>query len=183
MEDGRLLVRETHPTRGRDLLIYGFQGDSVVETPYLRADWEELAASISPDGNWVAYSSNESGREEVYVRAFPQASEKIRISLEGGTEPRWSPDGRTIYYRQEAALMLADLGPGPGIEVQNRAMLFSGSDQVRYSFFAQYDVHPDGDRFLVLRGTNSAEVVQEEMVVVVNWFREFEERMGGTGGG
>ncbi len=94
LDDGRFLVADYHPTRGGDLLIYRFEGDSVVVTPYLTADWNEQAASISPNGNWVAYLSDESGRNEVYVRAFPQASEKIPISLEGGTDARWSPDGR-----------------------------------------------------------------------------------------
>jgi len=187
LADGRLLVRET-PTGRRpdfDLVIYRFEGDSVVETPYLTADWLERAASISPDGNWVAYSSDESGRDEVYARAFSRLADKIPISESGGTEPRWSPDGRTLYYREGAALMGVDLGPGPGIQVRSKTTLFQGSNHFRFPMFAQYDVHPDGNRFLVLRnrgGSGQAEP-QEEMVVVVNWFRELEERVRNAGGG
>jgi Tol biopolymer transport system component len=185
LADGRLLVRETHPGRGADLLIYRLEGDSVVETPYLTADWGERAASISPDGNWVAYSSNESGREEVYVRTFPQPSDKIPISESGGTEPRWSPNGRILYYREGTALVAADLGPGPGIQVRGKTTLFQGSDHFLWPQYAQYDVHPDGNRFLVVRNreTSGGEEVPEEMVVVVNWFRELEERMRSAGGG
>ena len=186
LADGRLLIRETHPDRGRDLLIYSFEGDSVVETPYLTADWDERAPSISPDGTWVAYSSNESGREEVYVRAFPEASEKILISRDGGVEPRWSPDGRTLYYREGTALVAADLGPGLGIAVRDWATLFPEGNHYLYSYFAQFDVHPVGDRFLVvrMRGTQEeGQAEQEEMVVVVNWFQEMEERMRSAGGG
>jgi hypothetical protein len=156
----------------------------VVETPYLTADWRERAASISPDGDWVAYSSNESGREEVYVRAFPQPSDKIPISESGGTEPRWSPNGRTLYYREGTALVAADLGPGPGIQVRGRTTLFQGTNHRLYPLFAQYDVHRDGNHFLVVRrrGASGEEEVQDEMVVVVNWFRELEERMRSAGG-
>jgi len=183
LEDGRLLVRENHPTRGRDLIIYRFEGDSVVETPYLTADWEERAPAISPDGNWVAYSSNESGQSEVYVRAFPQASEKVTVSASGGVEPRWSPNGRSLYYREGASLVLADLGPGPGIDVQNRTTVFTGEGHYRYSYFAQFDVHPHGDRFLVLRQSGDQTDSQEVMVVVVNWFQEMEDRMRSAGAG
>ena len=84
----------------------------------------------------------------------------------------------------EEAPTAAVLGPGPGIQVRNRTTLFQGSNHYRDPFFAQYDVHPDGNRFLVVRsrGTSQEEEVQEEMVVVVNWFRELEERMRSAGG-
>ena len=155
-----------------------------METPFLTADWLERAASISPDGNWVVYASDESGREEVYVRSFSQASDKIPISESGGTEPRWSPDGRTLYYREGAALVAVDLEPGPGIQVREKTTLFHGSNHYRYVMFAQYDIHPDGNRFLVLRnrGGSGQGKSQEEMVVVVNWLRELEERMRSAGG-
>ena len=107
----------------------------------------------------------------------------VQISPDGGTEPRWSPDGRTLYYREGTSLVAAELGPGPGIGVQNRTTLFPGDDHYLSPGSAQYDVHPDGDHFLVVRVLEAQEAAPEEMVVVVNWFREMEERMRRAGGG
>lgn len=183
LSDGRLLVREVHPERGGDLLIYRFESDSLLVGPYLNADWDESTASISPDTGWVAYCSNESGRMEVYVRTLPDPSAKIQISQNGGTEPRWSPDGRTLYYREGSSLMAADLGSGPGIEVRGRNLVFAGEDHYTRPVFSQYDVHPDGTHFLVIRNRASAEEVAQELVIAVNWFREMEERLTLAGGG
>jgi serine/threonine-protein kinase len=183
LSDGRALVRETPLDRGRDLLIYRFNGDSVVETPYLTAEWQERGASISPDGDWVAYLSNESGQQEVYVRAFPQPSERIPISRDGGSDPRWSPDGRTLYYREGSALVAVDLGPGPDIEARGWNVLFPGVNQLRFANFAQYDVHPLEDRFLIVRDvvTETSEPEDFQIVLVVNWFQELVERMRSGG--
>jgi hypothetical protein len=179
LADGRLLVQGPHPTGGSDLFIYGFQDDSVEVEPYLTADWDESTPSISPDSSWVAYTSNESGQWEVYVRALPHPSGRIQISPDGGTEPRWSHDGRTLYYRQGASLVATELGPGPGIEVGATATLFSGENHFLLSRFAQYDVHPDGVHFLVIRTRGASEGTPEEMMVVVNWFQELEEQLSG----
>jgi serine/threonine protein kinase/Tol biopolymer transport system component len=96
--DGRFfLYSHQRPRTGADLLVLSSEPDATPEA-YLATEFAESGARFSPDGHWVAYVSNEDGASAVYVRAFPQADRKVRISTEGGQAPRWSRDGRTLYY-------------------------------------------------------------------------------------
>ena len=92
---------------GSDNDLYTLDVATSTVEPYLQGVWAELAASLSPGGRWLAYASDESGEYEIYVRSFPEPGARFQVSAEGGYEPVWAPDGRTLYYRVDADLMAA----------------------------------------------------------------------------
>jgi Tol biopolymer transport system component len=96
--DGRFLAyRSASPATGFDIWILPLEGGEK-PFPYLQSKFDENNARFSPDGRWVAFDSNESGREEVYVVPFPQAGGKLRVSTDGGQMPRWSRDGKELFF-------------------------------------------------------------------------------------
>ena len=140
---------------------------SLVATPA-----QDGGARISPDGKWVVYYSDESGRREVYVTSFAGGGGRHQISNEGGAEPVWSRDGRTIYYRNAGRIHAATIVTQPAFVVTSRTALMT--DLFRQTGnIANFDVSPDGKTFLVLtRGDG-----RERVVVVTNWRQELIERM------
>ncbi len=122
----------------------------------------EMFGRFSPDGRWIAYTSDESGRREVYIRSFPDAVSRIQVSAAGGSRPVWSPDGSRLYYMEERRLMSATLGRAPTIRVASRAVLFEG----RYE--TDFDVSPDGTRFLMIESETSG----LNLVVIPDWRTE-----------
>ncbi|HSU97125.1 MAG TPA: protein kinase, partial [Gemmatimonadaceae bacterium] len=123
-----------------------------------------LGPRISPDGHWIAYWSNQSGRDEVYVRAFPEKGGVVQISSGGGTEPVWSHDGHELFYRQDDRLIAASLATRPGLIVTGRHLLFAQRFETDGGH-AYYDVSPDGKSFIFLKDTEA----QAQLVVVLNW--------------
>ena len=114
----------------------------------------------------MAYVSNESGRDEVYVRRFPTPGDAVQISAGGGREPRWAPSGRMLFYRNRQGLVAADVSASHSFRVKRRSVLFDDKPYLSFHVGAAYDVHPDGRRFLMVRlGSASPQVV-----VVLNWF-------------
>ncbi len=120
-----------------------------VDSPHLE---REIAASprsaevngrFSPDGKWIAYQSDESGRHEVYLRSYPENSSKLQISVDGGIKPIWSPDGTRIFFLKDRTMMAATVATNP-MRVVSRQALFETTD----SFSQEYDVSHDGKRFL-----------------------------------
>lgn len=96
--DGRTFLYHLNSS-GTSNDIYAVRIDSAISRPYLQTAADEHSPAVSPDGRWIAYTSNESAREEVYVRSFPSPGEKWQVSIDGRTEPKWSPDGRELFYR------------------------------------------------------------------------------------
>ena len=126
------------------------------------------AGRFSPDTRWVAYESNESGQTEIYIRSFPDAREKIRISTSGGTYPEWGPDGRELYYRsRDGKLMSVSLKPaGATLEAAPPRELFTFDPSTGlFAAGASYEVTPDGQRFL----TKEIAASPEPLYVIVNW--------------
>ena len=125
--------------------------------PFLQSNFNEDHAQFSPDGRWLAYTSNESGRYEVYVQSFPQAGGKWQVSTGGGIAPRWRRDGRELYYiAPDAKLMAVSIRGGSTLEaglLSAAAALFqtniSGAGDYVASDKQQYDVAGDGQRFLI----------------------------------
>ena len=123
-----------------------------------------LGPRVSPDGHWIAYWSNESGRDEVYIRPFPRNGGVVQVSSGGGTEPVWSRDGHELFYRQDDRLIAATLAPGAHLSVSGRHLLFADRF-VTDGGHAYYDVSPDGRSFIFLKDTQST----AQLVVVLNW--------------
>ena len=119
----------------------------------MQGPYYQLHARISPDNRWLAYLSDESGRWEVYVTGLPGAHGKWQISSDGGTQPVWSRDGRTLFYRGSQSLMRVDVEPaGPVPTSRPPVRLFEDTYVQVHPAFSDYDVSPDGSRFLMIRG-------------------------------
>ncbi|MDH5195993.1 MAG: hypothetical protein OEY20_01935, partial [Gemmatimonadota bacterium] len=144
-------------------------------TPLVATPAAELVPAVSPDRRWLAYVSDESGTNEVYVRPFPNATAGVfRVSTNGGTEPVWAHSGRELFYRNgDGDLVSAAVATTPSFSVRRQQVLFSA---VRYSanvFAPNYDVSRDDQRFLmILRDEPDVAI---ETVVVLNWFGELHE--------
>ncbi len=126
--------------------------------------------ALSHDARFLAYESNESGRYEVHVQPFPEGGSTTRISTNGGVQPRWSCDGKEIFYVEGDTLMAVPVNLSSSFSAGEPQRLFEGAFRGRGQ---QYDVAPDGQRFVV---SELLEGVPESTVhVVLNWFEEFRE--------
>ncbi len=139
---------------------------------FLQATAYEGAPQFSPDGRWMAYVSNESGRFEVYVQPYPGPGGKYQISTDGGSEPVWNRNGRELFYRNGDKMMAVEIATEPSFSAGNPKMLFEGS-YVRTSLtFPDFDVSPDGQRFLMLKPITQQQAAPTQIDVVLNWPEE-----------
>ena len=149
-------------------------GGDTVNIPLVATAANEYAPRFSPDGHWLAYTSDESGRPEVYVRPFPGNGPRVQISTDGGNQAVWSGDSRRIFYRNGSAFMAADVAAsGNTLSVAARRKLFEGSyyGADPNALSATYDVSPDGHNFLVGRTIGES---SDEIIVWTGWLRELE---------
>ena len=151
----------------RHLLVMENGVDSVPRT-LLRSNYDTFAMTLSPNGRWLAYVSDESGNNEVYVRPFPNVdSAKFAISAGGGVEPLWRRDGAELFFRNQRGDMYAvAVGGGPEFESSAPRLLFSRPGLTLQEFHRSYDVRPDGKRFLMLRA-GAADAGR--LNVIFNW--------------
>ena len=168
--DGRLALTETHPETGWDIWVLETDGDP---TPLVVTPANENAATFSPNGEWVAYQSDESGRAEIYVQSFPGPGTRVLVSTDGGKEPLWAPDGRELFYRQGTALMAVVVDEGSSFQARVPELLFDGPFQTDGAGHTSYDVSPDGPRFLMIRTENTGRV---QLRVVLNLAGELAAR-------
>jgi len=143
--------------------------------PFLNTrSWEDNPR-FSPDGQWIAYASSESGKYEVYIQQYPEGGRKIRVSSEGGASPVWVPDGSELFYSDGTEMMVVAITHDPNFSVGKPQPLF---DVTTYSvignFGPGFDVTPDGQSFVMVKKSERPEV---ELVVVQNWFEELEQFM------
>ncbi len=174
--DGRWLLLRTDdqaPGKG-DILAVRPGLDSVARPIVAASQVSEYAPSLSPDGKWLAYVSDESGRFEVRVTSFPDARERWQVSLAGGSEPVWTAGGRElIYVADDGFLTAATVATGAEFRVTERRRLFAMTPFATYRIFGRnYDVSPDGQRFVMLRYDAEKAV---SLVVVQNWAASLRE--------
>jgi len=182
--DGQLLAFiEVTPTTGIDIWVLrmsdpsGGSGQVRKAQPFLQTPFNETAPRFSPDGRWLAYMSDESGRYEIYVQPYPGPGGKWQISTDGGTEPVWNPNGRELFYRSGAKMMTVDISTQPGFAAGRPRMLFEGRYEPSPLTFPNYDVSPDGQRFLMVKPSESAGAAPTQINVVLNWFEELKQKV------
>jgi serine/threonine-protein kinase len=125
----------------QDIWVIPLTGDRTPRA-FISTPFDEWEARVSPDGRWLAYQSNESGRPEVYVVRFPEGTDRMTISTAGGWVPKWSPDGRTLYYRELDAMMSVTVTPDGRFSTPTRLFPVKGLRQGPYG--QSYEVAPDG---------------------------------------
>ena len=173
--DGQILAfHEANPDTGNDLWVLRL-GDRKAQ-PFLRTRFSEATPRFSPDGRWLAYVSDESGRNEIYVQPYPGPGGKWQISTEGGTEPVWNRNGRELFYRSGSKMMAVDVTTQPSFAAGNPRMLFQGDYVPAANPVTNYDVSPDGQRFLMLKPVEQA-AAPTQIVVVQNWFEELKQKV------
>ena len=165
--DGRfLLFTKTAGANSRD--IYALPLTEKAEpVPVLTSPFDEASLRFSPDGHWIAYASNESGRPQIYVRSFPGSERKVQVSTAGGTQPRWRRDGKELYYLSGDGTMMAvpikaltPFEPGTPVSLFPTQLLSS-------TFHADYVVNADGSRFLLNQPVTATS--QVPITIVQNW--------------
>jgi eukaryotic-like serine/threonine-protein kinase len=141
--------------------------------PFLGTPFNEGGTRFSPDGRWLAYVSNESGRPEIYVQPYPGPGGKWQVSTEGGTEPAWNRTGRELFYRSGNKMMTVETTTQPSFTVGKPRMLFEGEylAAVFPQLGSDYDVSADGQRFLMVKEIERAESTAQ-ITVVLNWLDE-----------
>jgi Tol biopolymer transport system component len=169
--DGRfILYRFT--AASRDLWALPLEVDGK-PFPFVATRFAEREGQFAPDGNFVAYQSNETGRFEIYLQPFPGPGEKSLVSTGGGEHPRWRPDGRELFYiAPDGSLMAVTVTAGKELKLGSPSKLFS-TRIVREKtpgatvYNQQYDVSPDGERFLI--NVTTEEAVTSPITIVLNW--------------
>ncbi|MBN1833205.1 MAG: serine/threonine-protein kinase [Deltaproteobacteria bacterium] len=191
-EGNTLLISQwgDNPMENQDIVMLSMNDDNGLK-PLLNESFMEIQPQLSPDGKWLAYSSNESGQMEVYVRPFPEVnSGRWQVSTNGGDSPLWSPDGREIFYLigNTEGVMAVEVETEPAFKPGKPRLFFKGS----YVGAAPgdgvpWDIHPDGKRFFMMKepGTTGDESVTGESAtagprkinIVLNWDVELKQRV------
>jgi eukaryotic-like serine/threonine-protein kinase len=174
--DGQLLAFiEVNPSTQRDIWILRMSDRKA--QPFLKTRFDESVPRFSPDGRWLAYVSNESGHYEIYVQPYPGPGGKWQISTEGGTEPVWNHSGRELFFRSGDKMMVVDIATQPSFAAGKPRMLFQGPYERSPATSPNYDVSPDGQRFLMLKPADTGESAPTQINVVLNWFEELKRRV------
>jgi eukaryotic-like serine/threonine-protein kinase len=171
--DARYLVYQLD-TLGADIYYRAVTGDSTVRPIANNPAAIENMPRVSPDGRWIVFVTNESGRDEVVVQPFPGPGGRVQLSAGGGTEPLWSHDGRRIFYRGSGKLMAAAIRTTPSFSVIARDTVIADTYVFATNPHPNYDAFPDGAHFVFLEADHSS-----EMVVVANWRAVLRARMAG----
>lgn len=167
-EERLLAYREINPVTGADIWLLDL--DDGEPRPLVVTSGYDRFAQFSPDGNWVAYASDESGRDQVFICSLTDCT-GVRRTVGFGSEPHWSPDSRDLFFRHGNQVMAREITDASTMTLGNETrMLFE--DQFRYPTFdlASYDLHPDGDRFLMI-----SDPTNDEIRVILNWVEELKE--------
>jgi serine/threonine-protein kinase len=174
------------PASGSDIYVLPVDRD---RKPFavIRTKFSEGSPKFAPDGRWLAYSSNESGRSEVYVMAYPGPGPTTQVSNTGGTDPMWRRDGRELYYRNGNQMLAVDVTIGEAFTASKPQLLWDGrylagvgsSCGMAGPTSANYDVSADGQRFLMVEDT-SQDVECKLLRMVTNWSSTFRNPIAGA---
>jgi serine/threonine protein kinase len=162
LSDGTLVYAEIHPKTSRDLWILSPDGKT---TPLRVTPFNEAEARVSPSQRWLAYSSDESGRNEIYLQSYPDGANRSVVSSGGGSQPRWSPDGNELFYVTGDAVVGVAVHPDGSFGAPRR--LFDRSNFVLSYRYQSYQASPDGKRFLMIRRDEGS--VPRQLNVILNW--------------
>jgi dipeptidyl aminopeptidase/acylaminoacyl peptidase len=172
--DGKWLVMRTdEPEGGGNIYARQVGGDTAL-VPIVTGKDLSVQIALSPDGRWLAYTGNESGRPEVYVTSFPDLKVKRLISRDGGTEPRWANSGRELFFKSGGQFVVVDVTPGPSFASSIPRPLFPVAGFRSARNRPQYDISPDDRRFLMIHELGGD--TPSEVVYVENWFQELEAK-------
>jgi dipeptidyl aminopeptidase/acylaminoacyl peptidase len=175
--DGSALLATNQPLgAGGDLMLVPMAGGEHTPQPWIQTKYDEGGGQFSPDGKWVAYESNESGRYEVYVVAHPSRTGRIQVSTRGGAEPRWRADGKELFFfGDDNRLMAAQItSDGNRFDVGKVEPLFQSREVWVRGSGLRYDVSRDGLKFLIFSpapGESPATIS-----VMLNWPEELKGR-------
>ncbi|HJR34483.1 MAG TPA: protein kinase [Gemmatimonadales bacterium] len=151
-------------------------GSTAAPTPWASGRGDDYSVRISPDGHWAALVNDESGRDEAYVRSYPDPAAKVQVSVGGAQALAWSADGTRLYYASSAGIVSARLALGATVQVLSRDTVFRSRGNLTFlSTFSEsnFDLSLDGSRVLYLAPVSSS----YELIVVPNWLREFREKL------
>jgi Tol biopolymer transport system component len=178
--DGEWMIVSVDGPPGTDDIVAIRIGQDSVPLPVIAEAFDEFEPALSPNGRWLAYVSNESGRNEVYVRTFPETADgKWQVSTDGAVEPAWGSDGTMLYFRSldGQSILGADLSNGPSSATSRVLVRMPAkNDYEQNTRNRLYDVAPDG-RFVVIQRFGTPDV-SGDLVVVQNWFAEIKAKVG-----
>ena len=179
--DGTLLIyQEQDPMTAYDIGVLPMEKGGQPRK-LLNTRFNEFQPRLSPDGRWLAYVSDESGQDEVYVRPFPAMDVKWQVSNGGGLEPAWTRDGRELFYRTTRSpslgttLMAVAISTTKGFQAEAPKRLFEGPYDMVPVYGQEYDVSPDGKRFAMIKFEPPQS--PSHLEVVLNWFEELKRRV------
>jgi Tol biopolymer transport system component len=170
--DGQLLVFGMGPiiTASEGIWLLPLEEDRE-PTLFLKTPFNVYASRLSPDGHWIAYASNESGRSEIYVQPFPGLGGKWQISTDGGGHAVWARNGRELFYRNGDKMMVVEVTTQPNFAPGSPKALFEGQFFTAGEGNTNYDVDPNGQRFVMIK--DSAEPQEAGQInVIQNWTEE-----------
>ncbi len=178
-----LRVGGNGPTKLRNILAFRPGVDSAPQELLASAQADESAPALSPDSKWLAYASDETGRNEVYVRPFPNVDDgKWQVSTNGGQAPLWAHSGRELFYVDSARnMMMAPIPVAGPSQIGARVKLFSLGNDVLLNpdeWYTPFDISPDDRRFLMSRLVSAPATQVRSFVLVENWFEEVRAKAG-----
>ena len=172
--DGKTVLFNQVTTAGSraNIAMVPLEGDATAEL-LIEDEFLTVAPAVSPDGRWVAYMSDLSGNVEIYVQRFPSLGNRQLVSRGGGTFPRWSPDGTELFYKSlDGRRMFAvPVVSEPVFTTGLPELLFEGPYLGAFERSRPYDVHPEGDRFVMVRSSGGTDA-QPQIILVENWTEE-----------
>ncbi|MCJ7813615.1 protein kinase [bacterium] len=175
--DGTLFAfTEVNPTTKGDIWIYASRDSTA--TPFINTLNNEFSPAISPDGKWIAYTSDRTGKNEIYITNYPDPSRAILVSTKSGIQPVWAPNGRELFYREGNRMMVVSVETQPSLRLGVPKLLFEKLYFGSNAAISQYDIHPASDRFLMIK---TYELPSYQFNVILNWFEVLKEKMAGAG--